>query len=120
MTSCVTLHTSAYRDSRRRTWQRQQVNQGFGSEAPRRHNETPHRKATRYLVVIDSGGYAVARLFLESREQVAEFDASTEEVTQMTSGLTPVSGAEGPEWDQALTGHSAAERSAAGIYTLDV
>jgi hypothetical protein len=96
------------------------MNQGFGNESPRPHTQTPHRKTTRYLVVIDSGGYAVARLFLDSREQVAEFDASTEEVAQMTMGLSPITGANGPEWDRALTGHSASERDAASIYTLDL
>ena len=94
--------------------------QVFGSEIPRKHSETPARKVSRYLVVIESGGYVLARLFVDSREQVAEFDASTEEVTLMTQGLVPQTGAEGPEWDQALAGHSAVERKAARVYTLDV
>jgi hypothetical protein len=92
----------------------------FGNEIPRRHSDTPTRKATRYLVVIDSGGYVVARLFTAGREQVAEFDASTEETTVMTQGIVPATGADGTEWDGALAGHSAAERKAARIYTLDV
>jgi hypothetical protein len=62
----------------------------------------------------------VARLFLESREQVAEFDAGTEEAAQMISGLVPANGADGPEWDRALQGHGMAERRAAAVYTLDV
>ncbi len=62
----------------------------------------------------------LARLFLESREQTAEFDAGSEEAAQMTAGLTPTKGADLPEWDRALEGHSAAERAAAEIYTLDV
>jgi hypothetical protein len=94
--------------------------QVFGNEVPRRHHETPTRKAARYLVVIESGGYVLARLFVDTREQVAEFDASTEEVTLMTQGLVPAAGADGPEWDQALSGHSAVERRAARVYTLDV
>jgi len=94
--------------------------QVFGNEIPRRHSETPTREPTRYLVVIDSGGVAIARLFSGSREQVSEFDASTEEVTVMTQGLVPHSGADGAEWDRALSGHSAAERRAARVYTLDV
>jgi len=93
--------------------------QVFGNEIPRRHTDSPMRKAARYLVVIESGGYVMARLFIDTREQVAEFDASTEEVTLMTQGLVPVVGA-GSEWDQALAGHSASERSAARVYTLDV
>jgi hypothetical protein len=94
--------------------------QVFGNEIPGPHSDNPMRKAARYLVVIESGGYVMARLFIETREQVAEFDASTEEVTLMTQGLVPVAGAVGPEWDQALAGHSASERSAARVYTLDV
>ena len=96
------------------------MSQGFGSESPRPHTQTAHRQPARFLVVIDSGGFAVARLFLESRELVAEFDAATEEAAQMTAGLVPTQGAGGAEWDHALEGHSAAERSAAEIYTLDV
>jgi hypothetical protein len=94
--------------------------QVFGNEAPRKHSDAPMRQAARYLVVIESGGSAMARLFLDTREQVAEFDASTEEVTLMTQGLVPVMGASGPEWDRALAGHSASERSAARVFTLDV
>ena len=63
------------------------MSHGFGNELPRVHGNTSPRSHTRYLVVIDSGGFMVARLFLESREQVAEFDASTEEVAQMITHL---------------------------------
>ena len=94
--------------------------QVFGNEVPRRHNEAPTREAARYLVVIDSGGAAIARLLSAARQQVGEGDASTEEVTVMTRGLAPASGADGPEWDHALSGHSAADRRAARVYTLDV
>jgi len=96
------------------------MSQGFGMESPRAHSQTSHRRPARYLIVIDSGGYIVARLFLETREQVAEFDAGSEEAAQMTAGLVPIKGANGSEWDRALEGHSAAERSAADVYTLDV
>ena len=96
------------------------MSQNFGSESPRAHSETSHRKPARYLVVIDSGGFIVARLFLDTRELVAEFDAATEEVAQMTVGLLPAKGANGAEWDKALEGHSAAERQAADVYTLDI
>jgi hypothetical protein len=94
--------------------------QVFGNEIPRQHSQASVRKASRYLVLIESGGTVVARLFVDTREQVAEFDASTEEVTVMTHGLVAATGAEGPEWDAALAGHSAAERKAARVYTLDV
>jgi hypothetical protein len=96
------------------------MSQGFGSESPRAHTQTLHRKPARFLVVIDSGGNAIARLFLDTRELVAEFDAATEEAAQMTAGRVPTRGAGGAEWDRALEGHSAAERSAADIYTLDI
>jgi hypothetical protein len=96
------------------------MSQDFGSESPRAHTPAPHRAPARYLVVIDSGGYMVARLFKASREQVAEFDAGTEEAAQMTFCLVPVRGASGAEWDQALQGHSAQERSGADVYTLEV
>jgi hypothetical protein len=94
--------------------------QVFGNEAPRRPRAGGMRTAARYLVVIDSGGSALARLFDPSREQAAEFDASTEEVTVMTRGLVPTHGAAGAEWDRALAGHSVSERQAARVYTLDV
>ena len=94
--------------------------QVFGNEVRRQHGQGAMRKAARYLVVIEAGGPAVARLFDESREQVAEFDASTEEVTVMTRGLVPTHGAAGAEWDRALAGHSVSERQAARVYTLDV
>jgi len=89
-------------------------------ESPHAHAQTSHRKPARFLVVIDSGGYVVARLFLDTREQVAEFDAGAEEAAQMTAGLVPVKGADGSEWDRALEGHSAAERRDADVYTLDI
>ena len=98
----------------------QAMSQGFGNELPRAHGNTTPRPRSRYLVVIDSGGFMVARLFLESREQVAEFDASTEEVAQMIGRLAPVDGAGDPAWDRALAGHSAEERSQARVYVLDL
>ena len=96
------------------------MSQGFGNELPRTHGNTSPRPRSRYLVVIDSGGFMVARLFLESREQVAEFDASTEEVTQMIGRLPPVEGAGDAAWDRALAGHSAGERAQARVYELDL
>jgi len=61
----------------------------FGIESPGEHTHTPHRKPTRYVVVIDSAGSTIARLFLDSYEQVAEVDAGTEEIALMTHGLQP-------------------------------
>lgn len=96
------------------------MNQGFGQAVPARHTRHDNRQAARYLVLISSGGFAVARLFLDSRVQVAEIDASTEEVALMIRGLPSGGAASGAEWDRALTGHSAEERAAASVYVLDV
>jgi hypothetical protein len=96
------------------------MSQDFGGEVPRAHIQTQHQKPARYLVVMDSGGCAIAMLFLDTREQVAEFDAGAEEVSRLTAGLAPNTGASGPEWDRALAGQSAADRRAARIYTLDM
>ena len=96
------------------------MSQGFGSESPRAHAQTAHRPPARFLVLIDAGGSTVARLFLDSRVQVAEFDAGTEEVAQMTAGLAPTQDAAGPDWDRALEGHSLAERQAAEVYRLTI
>ena len=87
---------------------------------PAKHARQSHRKPVRYLVIIDAGGSMIARLFLETREMVAEFDAAVEEVAAMTQGLVPELGALSPEWDRALQGHNAAERAAARVYTLEI
>jgi hypothetical protein len=96
------------------------MSQGFGNELPRAHGNTSPRPRTRYLVVIESGGFMVARLFLESREQVAEFDAGTEEVAQMIAHLRADADAGDPQWDRALAGPSAAERAQARVYELEI
>ena len=96
------------------------MNDGFGIESPGAHSRSPHHAPVRYVVVIASGGPMIARLFLATRELVAEFDASAEEVTEMTSGLRAQRSAGAAEWDRALAGHSAAERASADVYTLDV
>jgi hypothetical protein len=96
------------------------MNHGFGIESPGEHVHAPHRKPTRYVVVIDSAGSTIARLFLESYEQVAEVDAGAEEIALMTRGLQPTRGALGEEWDRPLQGHSTAERRTADVYTLDM
>jgi hypothetical protein len=101
-------------------WRDTDMSHGFGIELPRAHGDASPRPHTRYLVVIDSGGFMVARLFLESREQVAEFDASTEEVTQMIMHLPAHSNAGDAQWDRALAGHSAAERAEARVYVLEI
>ncbi len=94
------------------------MSQGFGREVPVPHIQTAHREATKYLVVVPGAEGPIAKLLLANREQAAELDANTEEATSMTRGLTALVGATGPEWDQALSGHSAAERAAAKVYTF--
>jgi hypothetical protein len=96
------------------------MSQTFGMESLGKHSPGSHRQPARYLVVIDSGGSMVARMFLETRELVAEFDAAVEEVSTMTNGLVPEVGALSSEWDTALLGHSTAERAVALVYTLSV
>ncbi|EWS55707.1 MULTISPECIES: hypothetical protein [unclassified Methylibium] len=77
------------------------------------------QKPARFLVLIESDGMMLARLFDAERRQLAEFDASSEEVAVMSSGLLP-SDAAGALWEAALAGHSEGERQAARVYTLDV
>lgn len=96
------------------------MSQTYGIEVPREHPHPLHRSPVRYVVVIDAGGTMIARLFLETREMVAEFDAAVEEVTSMTNGLVPEVGALGSEWDRALQGHSSDQRATAMVYTLEI
>ncbi len=74
----------------------------------------------RYLILIASDGAMLARLFDAQHVQRAEFDATSEEVVVMTTGLAPDAGALAAVWDRPLAGHSATERAAAQVYTLDV
>lgn len=96
------------------------MDQAFGSTRPEHHTQGAVHRPSRYLVIIESQGSPVARLFLDTREEVAQFDANTEETSHMTLGLTAEHGACGPEWHDALAGHSPAERETAKVYTLDV
>lgn len=96
------------------------MSQDYGIESQHTPSGSPHRAPARYLVVIESAGSMVARLFLESREEVAEFDAGSEEVAQMTRGLTARQDANEPAWDAALSANSASERTRADVYTLDL
>ena len=96
------------------------MDHGFGMESPSAHAAMPLRKPARYLVIIDEAGSTLARLFLDTHEQVGEIDAGAEEVALMARGLIPAKGALGPEWDRALRGHSDEERREADVYTLEV
>jgi hypothetical protein len=77
-------------------------------------------KPARYLVVIDSAGEMVARMFDADRKLIVDFDASSSEVAVMTQGLRPTQGATDPAWNTVLGGHSAKERAQAEVYTLDL
>ena len=94
------------------------MSQNFGIAMPAKHVAVPHRQPVRFLVVIESGGAMVARLFLANRELVNEFDAAATEVANTTAGMQPAVGALGSEWDAALKGHSVLERARAEVYTL--
>jgi hypothetical protein len=96
------------------------MNNGFGIPSPSPHHATTRHAPVRYVVVIESAGARIARLFPASREQIGELDSATEEATQMTQGLVPERSAGEAVWDRALAGHNAAERAAAEVYTLDV
>lgn len=77
-------------------------------------------KPVKYLVLIDSADGPVARLFDESRAHVLDIDATSEEVADMTGGHTPVHGALGSDWNDALGAHTHGERQAAQIFTLEI
>ncbi len=96
------------------------MSQTYGMESPKEHLNEPHRMPVRYVVVIDSAGSKIARMFLASREMVAEMDAAIEEVSSMIAGMMPVPGATGPEWDVALAAHRMDERAAAEVYTFAI
>ena len=74
----------------------------------------------RYLVIIDSDGAQTAMLFTAERKLVGEFDAGTEEVAVMATGLAPTRSAAAPEWDRALAGSTPGARANAVVYKLDV
>ena len=94
------------------------MGQVFGREVPAPHIHADHREVTKYLVIVQGTEGPIARLLLSNREQVAELDANTEEITSMTRGITPSVGATSNEWDKSLSTHSAAERASAKVYAL--
>lgn len=96
------------------------MSQAFGREVPEPHVQSAHRQATRYLLILPGSDGRVAKLFSAQHELLAQTDAASEDITQMTRGLTPEIGAVGAPWDTALAGLSAPERAAVEVYTLDV
>ena len=79
-----------------------------------------HSSPVKFLIVIDSGGSMVARLFDAKRVHVIDMDASTEDVVATTDGIVPTNSGAEPDWDRALAGHSAVERATAQVYALTV
>ena len=79
-----------------------------------------HSSPAKFLIVIDSGGSMVARLFDADRIHVIDMDASTEDVVATTDGVVPTNSVAAPEWDRALAGHSAVERATAQVFALVV
>ena len=96
------------------------MSQGFGGEVPAPHNQATHREVTKYLVVLPNPEGTIAKLFLGNFEQVAEFDANTDEVTSLIKGIAPSFDATGKEWDSSFSYLSNRERAAASVYTLNV
>ena len=99
------------------------MGQTYGIEAA--HPEHKHDTAqppVRYMVLIDSAsaGGRVARLFLDTLQEVAEFDASAPEVVSAIDGLVSVRDGLLPRWDGALAGHDRNERAGADIYTFEL
>lgn len=76
-------------------------------------------KPARYLVLIDAGEGLLARLFDAERMPLGEFDASSFEVAEMTSRRVPTTGIDVAAWGPLFDGHSAGQRAAARVYTLD-
>lgn len=98
------------------------MSQTYGIEASHPEHVSEHQPSARYMVLIDSAsvGGRVARLFLDTLQEVAEFDASAPEVLSIIDGLVAARDGGSPRWDQALAGHSDSERAGAEIYTFDV
>jgi hypothetical protein len=77
-----------------------------------------HSAPVKFLILIDTEGARVARLFDATRRHVMDMDASTEDVLVTIQGVLPSATGTAPEWDAALAGHSAAERAQAQVFTL--
>ncbi len=91
------------------------------SNAASKPDDAQDQPAARYMVVIDSAstGTRVARMFLDTLQEVAEFDASAPEVLSAIDGLVPTHDGLQPRWQRALAEHSERERAGAEIYTFD-
>lgn len=79
-----------------------------------------HKTPVKYLVLIESDGAMVAKLYDAQLGHVNDIDASSEEVAVMTRGLDPVGNGNDPTWAKVLAGHGEVERRAAQVFTLDL
>lgn len=95
--------------------------QTYGIQAQPAPRGEPSLPPVRFVVLIDCAaqGSRLARLYLASRQPVAEFDAGASEVQLMLRELAPSSSAAHPDWDEALGQHSAEERAGAQVFTLE-
>lgn len=90
----------------------------YGIESHPAHHGGAGRPPARYLVLIDSDGARVAKLYDAERHLVNEVDAGVEEVGVMLRGLAPTGDGSAGDWDRALSGHDVAARRAAEVYEL--
>ncbi|MGY4828706.1 hypothetical protein ACVNIS_09025 [Sphaerotilaceae bacterium SBD11-9] len=79
-----------------------------------------HKTPVKYLVLIESDGAMLAKLYDAHHVEVNDIDAASEEVAVMTQGLMPERNGNDATWSRVLAGHGEPERRAARIYTLDV
>jgi hypothetical protein len=79
-----------------------------------------HKTPVKYLVLIESDGAMLAKLYDGQFAHVNDIDASCEEVAVMTRGLTPSPLAQDATWSRLMVGHGETERRAAQVFTLDV
>jgi hypothetical protein len=79
-----------------------------------------HKTPVKYLVIIESDGAMIAKLYDAHFKNENDIDAGSEEVAVMTRGLKPAKIGNDAVWSKVLAGHGEAERRAAEVYTLDV
>ncbi|MBC7955848.1 MAG: hypothetical protein H7Y33_08275 [Cytophagales bacterium] len=79
-----------------------------------------HKTPVKYLVLIESDGAMLAKLYDGQFAHVNDIDASSEEVAVMTKGLMPQRDANNTVWAPILAGHGEPQRRVALVFTLDV
>ncbi|MCR5882710.1 hypothetical protein LRS03_07520 [Rhizobacter sp. J219] len=79
-----------------------------------------HKPPVKYLVIIESDGAMVAKLYDAQFRHENDIDAGSEEVAVMTRGLKAEKTGNDATWSKVLAGHGETERRAAEVYTLDL